>query len=170
MTSTVRISTIPTITICVRHRKDCPRAGDEFYKGCRCSKHLRWYANGKLHRKAAKTRTWSIAEDRRREVEAQYAAADPSHPVGAVRLETQSGKTIERAVELFISDKGSQGLEADGLKKYRRELTRFREFMEKRSKFFPQEIALNDLTEYRSDWLQLYPSSTTRSKVQERLR
>jgi len=56
------------------------------------------------------------------------------------------------------------------LKKYDRELTRFHEFMAKRSQFFPQEIALDDLTEFRAGWKHLYPSSTTRAKVQERLR
>jgi integrase/recombinase XerD len=167
---TVQVSNIPTITIFVRHRADCPRAGDEFYKGCRCSKHLRWSNGGKQHRKAAKTRTWSIAEERRREIEAQFAAADPMHPVEAVRLEAQSGKTIERGIELFLSDKRSQGLDSDVLKKYDRELGRFEEFMAKRSKFFPREIALDDLTEFRAGWQHLYPSSTTRSKVQERLR
>jgi integrase/recombinase XerD len=69
-----------------------------------------------------------------------------------------------------LSDKRSQGLDEDVLKKYDRELTRFADFMAKRSKFFPLEIALDDLTEFRTGWLILYPSSTTRSKVQERLR
>ncbi|WP_353070999.1 tyrosine-type recombinase/integrase [Tunturiibacter gelidoferens] len=85
-------------------------------------------------------------------------------------MEELSGKTIERAIELFLSDKGSQGIDSDVLKKYDRELMRFRQFMEKRSKLFPREIALDDLTEFRAGWLHLYPSSTTRSKVQERLR
>jgi hypothetical protein len=73
-------------------------------------------------------------------------------------------------VELFLSDKRSQGLDEDVLKKYDRELTRFREFMVKRSKFFPREIALDDLTEFRAGWQHLYPSSTTRARVQEQLR
>jgi integrase/recombinase XerD len=167
---TVQVSNIPTITIFVRHKAECPRAGDEFYKGCRCSKHLRWSHGGRQHRQAAKTRTWSIAEERRREVEAQFAAADPMHPVEVVRLEAQSGKTIERGIELFLSDKLTQGLDRDVLKKYDRELGRFREFMAKRSKFFPREIGQDDLTEFRAGWLDLYPSSTTRAKVQERLR
>jgi integrase/recombinase XerD len=41
--------------------------------------------------------------------------------------------------------------------------------MVKRSKFFPREIGLSDLTEFRAGWNHTYPSSTTRSKVQERL-
>jgi integrase/recombinase XerD len=166
----VPASNIPTITIFVRHRADCPRAGDEFHKVCRCSKHLRWSNDGRQYRQSAKTRTWSIAEERRRAIEAQFAEADPSHCSGTVRLETQSAKTIERAMELFLSDKKSQGLDSDVLKKYKRELTRFRDFMTKRSKLFPREIALDDLTEFRAGWRETYPSSTTRSKVQERLR
>jgi hypothetical protein len=42
--------------------------------------------------------------------------------------------------------------------------------MAKRSKFFPNEITVGDLTEFRAGWNVTYPSSTTRSKVQERLR
>jgi hypothetical protein len=61
--STVQLSAIPAITIFVRHRENCPRAGDENYKACKCSQHLRWSANGKQHRKSAKTRTWAIAEE-----------------------------------------------------------------------------------------------------------
>lgn len=56
------------------------------------------------------------------------------------------------------------------LKKYERELTRFSDFLEERSRLFPHEITLEDLTEFRANWETLYPSSTTRSKVQERLR
>jgi integrase/recombinase XerD len=167
---TVAVSPIPSITIFVRHRADCPRADDELYKGCRCFKHLRWSHGGQQYRQAAKTRTWSVAEERRHEIEARFRAADPTHPIEAVKLESQIGKTIERGVELFLSDKRSQGLDEHVLKKYDRELTRFREFMAKRSKFFPREIALDDLTEFRAGWKHLYPSSTTRAKVQERLR
>jgi integrase/recombinase XerD len=42
--------------------------------------------------------------------------------------------------------------------------------MSRRSRQFPHEIRLEDLTEYRAGWESLYPSSTTRGKVQERLR
>jgi site-specific recombinase XerD len=170
----VRISNVPVITIYVRHSKDCDHRGEEFYRRCRCPKHLRWF-DKKLHRTSAKTRSWAKAEERRREVEAQYEAANyvnnpKARPIDGVRLETKSSKTIEQVIELFVSDKGSQGCAPDGLKKYTLELGRFSEFMAKRSKFFPHQITLADLTEYRADWLQLYPSPTTRSKVQERLR
>ena len=167
---TIRVTTVPSVTVFVRHSAGCPRKGDEFYKACKCPKHLRWSNNGKQYRQAAKTRTWSIAEERRREVEAQFAEADPATPVGAVKLEAKAATTIERAVELFLSDKRSQGLDTDLLKKYDRELTRLSDFMAKRTRFLPREIRLEDLTEFRSGWDKVYPSSLTRSKVQKRLR
>jgi len=166
----IEVPYIPTVTIFVRHSAACTRKGDEFYKNCRCPKHLRWSYGGKQFRRSAKTRTWSIAEQRRRKIEAQHEAADPTKPIDEVTIAAQSRPDIARAVELFISSKRSQGLEGGVLKKYERELGRFVEFMGKRARFFPHEITLEALTEFRADWTTLYPSSTTRAKVQERLR
>jgi hypothetical protein len=77
-------------------------AHDELYKGCRCSKHLRWTHGSQQYRQAAKTRTWSVAEERRHEIEPRFLAADPTQPIETVKLESQISKTIERAVELFL--------------------------------------------------------------------
>jgi integrase/recombinase XerD len=133
---TVPVSPIPSITIFVRHRADCSRADDEFYRNCKCSKHLRWTYDGRQYRQAAKTRSRSTAEERRHEIEAKFRAADPNQPVEAVKLESQSSRTIESAIELFISSKRSQGLDGGVLKKYVRELGRLKDFIAKRSKFF----------------------------------
>ncbi len=111
-----------------------------------------------------------VAEETKREIEAKFKNADPSKPVETISVAPGSRKTIEKAAESFVSDKRSQGLDSDVLKKYERELGRFTEFMMKRGLFFPHEIELDVLTEYRSEWDTLYPSSTTRAKVQERLR
>lgn len=167
---TIQVSTIPSIAIFVRHSSDCPHIGEEFYKRCQCPKHLRYTYDGKQRRQSAKTRSWAIAEERRREIETQFEQADPTKPLNTVTLESTSRPTIERAVELFISDKKSQGLSDDVLRKYERELGRLVEFMAKRSRFFPHELDLENLTEFRAGWVKAYPSSTTRSKVQERLR
>ena len=169
-TRAVHVSTIPSIEIFVRHSAACPRHDDPEYKKCNCPKHLRYTHNGKQHRQSARTRSWKVAEERRRKIEAQFEAADPAKPISAVTIEAKTGTTIEQAINLFVSDKRSQGVHGEVLKKYERELNRLREFMAKRSKFFPNEIGVNDLTEFRAGWNALYPSSTTRSKVQERLR
>jgi integrase/recombinase XerD len=168
-TRAVQVSTIPSIEIFVRHSAACPRRDDPEYKNCRCPKHLRYTHNGKQRRQSAKTRAWKVAEERRRKLEAQFEAADPMKPI-TVTVEAKGGTTIEQAISLFISDKRSQGRDADFIKKYERELGRFKDFMAKRSKFFPNEIGVGDLTEFRAGWNVTYPSSTTRSKVQERLR
>jgi integrase/recombinase XerD len=85
-------------------------------------------------------------------------------------VQAESRVTIEKAIELYLSDKLTQGLDPTAYKKHVRELGRFSEFMSKRGKFFPHEIGHTDLTEFRATWAHLYPSSLTRSKVQERLR
>lgn len=75
---TIRVSSIPVVTIFVRHSTNCPRKGDGFHKNCRCSKHLRWSYGGEQFRRAARTRTWSVAEEAKREIEAKFRAAGPA--------------------------------------------------------------------------------------------
>jgi site-specific recombinase XerD len=78
--------------------------------------------------------------------------------------------TVRGTIETFIQDKQGQNLNRGVLGKYRRELTRFRDFCEQRAKFYIAEVGLPDLTEFRLSWESEYPSSITRQKVQERLR
>jgi integrase len=56
------------------------------------------------------------------------------------------------------------------VKKYERELRRLDAFYSGKSKLFVSEITLEGLTEYRANWDELYPSSSTRQQVQTRLR
>lgn len=155
----------PTITIFVRHAADCVhRDKGEFYKQCDCRKHLRWHYKNTLHRQKTGSRTWAGAERERKKVEAQWE--DPQAAAAAV----DSRITLEQALTLFLAEKGTLNLDDHGMAKYRRELTRFVDFMHSRSKFFPAEISLPDLTEYRATWKRVYPASITRATVQQRLR
>jgi integrase/recombinase XerD len=79
-------------------------------------------------------------------------------------------KTVADAVSLFLTEKRTDGLENNGLKKLERELRRFEQFFTARGKYFPSEIDLETLIEYRATWEDQYPSSATRSQVQARLR
>ena len=103
-------------------------------------------------------------------METRFKAADPSRPIEAVTMATTTRPTIQKAVELFLSDKRSQGLNDNFVKKYERELGRLVEFMLSQLRFFPHEMTVEDFTVFRAGWNTIYPSSTTRSKVQERLR
>jgi len=85
-------------------------------------------------------------------------------------LQGESRKTIEQAVQLFTSDKRNEGVGVEVIKKYSRELGRLQDFLERKGKFFPNEIAAEDLTEFRSNWEGTYPSTQTRSRVLTRLR
>jgi integrase/recombinase XerD len=152
----------PVITVFVRHSEDCKYKGDEFWKKCNCRKHLRWTHNGKQHRKKAGTRSWAAAEGMKRKLESQYEGKPLSS-------ETEQ-QMIGRAIELFTANKKSQGVDEQVIKKYERELGRLKEFCSKRAKVFVSEILLEDLTEFRSTWNELYPSSATRQQVQTRLR
>jgi integrase/recombinase XerD len=163
----------PDITIFVRHSSDCPHKEDENYRLCRCRKHLRWSHGRQQHRISAKTRSWSEAEKVKKQIEAQFGVNLDGTPVGPADPVVNgpgSRNTIKRAIEVFLASKRNQGLNEGVTKKYQRELERLQNFLGQRSKFFPNEIGLADLEEFRSEWEQVYPSSTTRQKVQERLR
>lgn len=152
----------PVITIFVRHSTSCRYAGDEFCKRCNCRKHLRWTHNGKQYRKKAGTRSWAEAEEVKRKLEAQYD--------GKPAIAEQEQQTIERAIELFLASKRAQGVNGQVVKKYERELQWLSAFYAGKAKLFVSEITLEGLTEYRSNWEELYPSSATRQQVQTRLR
>jgi integrase/recombinase XerD len=166
----VEVPVVPVITIFVRHSADCTHKDDETYKRCRCSKHLRWSYGGRQFRKSAKTRTWETADEVRRKVAESFVQAGPEKPIQDVVIVAKGRADIPQAVALFVSSKRSQGLDDRVLKKYERELGRFGEFLSRRGRIFPHDISLEDLTEFRADWSEQYPSSTTRAKVQERLR
>ena len=155
---------VPIVTIFVRHSPSCPHQ-DEFFKRCACWKHLRWSFEGRQYRKSAKSKSWAGAELAKKEIGLSYenaALGKPAQPDEAV--------SVERAVQLFLKDKGGQNMEPVTLRKYRRELGRFQQFSDRQGRYFLQEVRLSDLTEFRSTWEHEYPSSITRQKVQERLR
>jgi integrase/recombinase XerD len=164
--ATVPLLRIPAVTIFVRHTDECPSKGDDLYKRCRCPKSLRWYHNGRLFRQSAKTRTWSIAEGAKRDVEAKLLAAITPDKIV---LQKTEARDMRRTVDLFLSNLKHQGAGAETLSKNTRELNRFVEFMAQRSKFYPSEIDIELLIDYRHTWDAIYPASVTRSLVQMRL-
>jgi len=156
------MSTAPVITIFVRHAAACKYAGDEFAKRCYCRKHFRWTQNGTQHRRKAGTRSWGEAEDIKRRLEDQLAGRVPAEPTDV--------RTLFDAIEVFKADKKNQGVTADVLGKYARELDRLRVFVEGRRVFTVAGLSREMLIEYQAEWDALYPSSNTRQMVQARLK
>ena len=152
----------PIITIFVRHSASCKYHGDEFEKRCHCPKHLRWSQDRKQYRVSAHTRSWSAAENKKREIEDQLAGRTPTPE--------STGQGIQKAVEIFLSDKKLQGVTDNVLGKYTRELDRLRTFCESAGVYTVQGINRELMTRFCGTWENLYSSSSTRVRVRERLR
>jgi integrase/recombinase XerD len=152
----------PLITVFVRHSPGCKYAGDEFTKRCNCRKHLRWSLNGKQYRKQAGTRSWAEAEEVKGRLAAQLSGKAPS-------TDQPRGQTITQAVEVFLQDKKNQDVTAKVLAKYKRELSRLKSYCEGRGVFVVSGLTKELLTGYASTWPEVYPASSTRSRVRDRL-
>ena len=66
----------PVVVVYVRHALSCAHVEDESYPRCSCPKSLRWSIRGKQYRKAAGTRTWSIADEKARELQRRFDAGE----------------------------------------------------------------------------------------------
>lgn len=154
----------PVITIFVRHNAECKYKGDEFEKRCRCRKHLRWSQNGKQFRSMARTRSWADAEKAKRDLEDRLAGRTPE------TKPEENATLMARCVEVFLQDKGVQGVTRKVIGKYKRELERLQVFCAKKGVYTVQGITREMLTAFCATWEETYPSSTTRAKVRERLR
>jgi integrase/recombinase XerD len=158
------MSTAPVITIFVRHSEDCKYAGDEFSKRCPCRKHLRWSQSGTQHRRKAGTRSWAEAERIKRELEDQLAGRPST-------IEAKdTAHYLRDAISVFLQDKQVQGITADVVAKYSRELDRLREHFERLGVYTVEGITRELLTGYCATWESLYHSSQTRAAVRTRCR
>lgn len=149
------------IEVFARHSKNCKYTAQKQSRRCDCPKHMRWTMAGKQHRKATGTRSWAKAEIVKRELEDKLAgravAVDGAHDLG-------------QAVEVFITDKRVQGVSADVLAKYTRELARLRVYCERHNVYTVRGITRELITGFAATWESQYPSSYTRNKLRERYR
>jgi len=154
------------VTVFVRHRESCTyRSRGEFYRGCQCSKFLRYSRGGRQHRQAAGTRTWSVAEDKATELQEQLDRGDTPKPI----IVKGPQPTIAECIETFISAKESEGISPRRIKKLRHQLAQFDQFMSARSKLFPSLITATDVVEFRTGWDKVW-GTTTRQKAQQNIR
>jgi len=151
----------PLIVIFVRHSPGCKYAGDEFTKRCNCRKHLRWTLNGKQYRRQAGTRSWAEAEEAKGRLAAQLSGKAPAPE--------SKGQTITQAVNVFLQDKKNQDVTPKVQAKYTRELARLKGYCEGRGIFVVSGLTKELLTGYASTWPEVYPASSTRSRVRDRL-
>jgi integrase/recombinase XerD len=156
------MSNAPIITIYVRHGSDCKCRGDEFAKRCVCPKHLRWTANGKQQRRTAGTRSWTEAEEIKRDQEDQLAGRSLP-PQASVR-------DLHGCIDVFMQDKRVQGVTPNVISKYTRLLKRLQVCCKDNGIHTMRGLTRDVLTGFCSTWEVLYPRSITRAKLRERLR
>lgn len=155
------------VSVFVRHRESCShRSRGEFYRGCQCSKFLRYSRNGKQHRRAAGTRTWTVAEDKAIELQEQLDRGDTPKPI----IVKGPQPTIADCIKTFISAKESENISARRVKKLQHQLDQFEAFMSARSKLFPSLITAADVIEFRAGWGRIWPAVTTRKNAQQNIR
>lgn len=154
------MSTAPLVTIFVRHSDGCKYSGDEFDKRCRCRKHFRWSRNGKQFRRTAGTRSWTEAEQAKRNLEDQLAG----------RETRADAKDLQAGIDVFLEDKRVQGITDGVIAKYTRELERLREYCEGKGVFTVQGLTRDLLSGFAATWPNTYESSQTRSMVRARCR
>lgn len=155
------MSTAPVITVFVRHASDCKYAADEFARRCDCRKHLRWFADGKLQRKKANTRSWAEAEEAKRQLHDQLS--------GKTVERSAEVKTLSTCIDVFIQDKKVQRIAEVSLAKYTRELERLRVHCEAHGVYTVQRVTREVLTGYMATWDGKL-SPVTQNKTRERLR
>jgi site-specific recombinase XerD len=159
----------PVVTVFVRHRGACKHSGKEFYRGCDCSKWLRYSLDGKQHRITANTRSWGIAEEKRAELQRRLDTGDSAPAAIVAAPLTSSGQpTIASWMETFLTGKKGKGVGPATLRKLRAQIGAFERFMSDRSKFFVTEITKKDVIDYRDGWSAW--SDLTRIKAQQNLR
>jgi site-specific recombinase XerD len=153
MTGPTLTSAIPSITVITRHSPECPhRAEGELFRKCKCRKHLRWSHDGKQYRISAKTRSWAEAEKAKRRKEDEYSGVGVAQP--------GTRKTVEQAVDLFLTSKRTEGIQPSVLGDYARELGRLRTFMESRGRYFLDQIRSEDAIEFQAEWPKNWSTQT----------
>lgn len=158
------MSTVPLITIFVRHLPRCKYSSDEFAKRCTCRKHLRWTHHGTQYRRAANTRDWGEAEQEKRKLEDQL-----SGKLSDARETASSVKSLEECISLFAQDKTVQGIDPRTIRQHKLELGRLKTYCEQQGVFVIHGITRELLTGFCGTWETFYPSSFTRMRVRERL-
>jgi site-specific recombinase XerD len=159
----MRLQRKSIVVVYTRHAGTCPHKSDESFPRCDCSKWMRWSRDSQQHRQAAGTRTWGIAEKAAAELQRRLDSGQVAQPAASAT------PTIAAWAETFITNKQNKGVGPDTERKLRHHLGTFEHFMSARSKFFPQDVTVADIVEYRASWSS-WKSGVTRAKAQQNIR
>jgi integrase len=180
------------LTVYTRHHPECKNASDKTWRRCNCPKWIWGSLNGKFLRQSARTHSWEVAEELRRQLiegatqpsqpatEPQPSLIVPSpvplqarvHPPDAAEEidPVQSRKArvmIEKAVESYLADARSRELKPATLSKldtiFRKQ---FLAWTRVQGLDYLDQIDLDSLLSFRSTWKD---GGLAKQKKQDRL-
>lgn len=136
-----------------QHSPKCPHKAKRYYRKCNCRKWI--YEAVTRRRRTAGTRSWEQAERVARQLTGEATATD------------YGGKTVGKAVKLFLEDKHEQAVSKNWEGKLKRELQALDEWAGRIGVALLSELTLERLEQFRKEWKG---APVTRRKRQERLR
>jgi integrase len=153
------------VTVFVRHRGGCKdKHRGEFYRGCQCTKWLRYSLTGKQHREATGARSWGTAEEKAQDKQRRLDSGESDAPIALITPKP----TIEQAIKTFIRGKEGANRSSATMRKWKYLLGAFEDFMLARSRVFPSDITADDVIELRGSWK--WKSGVTKQKAQTHIR
>jgi integrase len=144
------------ITVYTRHSSGCSRKADRYWRNCKCRKWL--YIEGTRKSISAKTRSWSAAVEKAKEVKEQMERPGTSNFI-------MRPETMRQAVTQFLENKAQEGKGKAWNQMLQRDLNDFAEWCAIKL-ITPINVNTLVLEEYRKTW-QGAPG--TRQRRQTRL-
>jgi hypothetical protein len=83
------------LTVYTRHHPECKNASDKTWRRCNCPKRILGSLNGQFLRQSARTHSWEVAEELRRQL--IEGATQPSQPAA----ETQPSLIVTLPIPLL---------------------------------------------------------------------
>jgi integrase/recombinase XerD len=152
---------IPQVRVRSRHDDNCKFTAGEHIM-CACPKFFIYSRNGKLIRQTAQTRDWKEAVKKAEELQAGFerAAAGEPEPI------KNGSKTLDEAVELFLSAKKGKEVTAKHIAKLKFELGEFQKFANSKGLVLLSHVQTENVLAYRNC---LQGAQNTRAKKVFRL-
>jgi len=114
-----------TVAVYTRHKPDCPKNGEPYWKRCRCIKYLYIYGDGDSRQISAKTRSWEKAEDKAQDLKAAFDPVKRLERKLEEKARIGDGQVeIDRAIDEFLDESKRLNRAEDTRSKYALTLSR----------------------------------------------
>lgn len=121
-----------------RHQEDCPHfSKGRDYKKCDCPIWMDWRVDGRRVRRGMKTRSWTVAQQRARELEADGSVADTTP------------RALDFCITKFLGDCRSRNLRESSIYKCKLVLTHLQKWAEASGLVFLSNFDSEKIMDFR---------------------